>query len=196
MKKLVMFYGVILTFLFGMSVAMVHAQAKLDQQWFKVKVSGAFVMLGATGELAKDKGKGQFFLHVGGNASNICGGTSYIASIVSDCDGDGTFESVGGGFLDTCDINESGFTSDLTWNDPCDDIDFDVLLMGIVKGDPSLKSKGCVVTADSSPSIDVTGTGIYSDVVGQKCKLKASDIECEDLPFADQLVGLGFPPCP
>ena len=98
--------------------------------------------------------------------------------------------------LDTCDSSESGFTADLTWDDLCDDQDIDALVVGIVKGDPTLQSKGCVVTIDSSPSIDVTGTGIYSDAVSQKCKLKAPDIECEDLPFADQLVGLGFPPCP
>ena len=196
MKKLVICYGVILAFLFGLSVAMVHAQAKLDQKWFKVKVSGSFVVLEATGELTKEKGKAELFLHLGGNVPNACGGTSYIASIVSDCDGDDTFEIVGGGFLDTCDSSESGFTVDLTWDDPCDDQDIDALVVGRVKGDPTLQSKSCVVTIDSSPSADVTGTGIYSDAVGQKCKLKAPDIECEDLPFADQLVGLGFPPCP
>jgi hypothetical protein len=184
--------AIALVFLFGLSAGMVHAQ-KFDEMWFKTKIKVNIFVGDAGGEVNREREKGLAYLYLFAPLGIPCGGYDYLVQIVAEIDD--VWTVIGGGQIDTCNAAETAFWSELNW--VVDGISFVQFSNGEVKGDPKLKSKGSYTVADDGS--DPTGIG-RPPGIAKKSQLNGNDIDCDKLPFADNLGVIGdpleaLPPC-
>jgi hypothetical protein len=192
--RLSLFCAMALVFGLGVSVPMIHAQGNLDDTWYKAKFQSTQGWLtGTEGSLVKVKPSGlQYFFKVcdEGGISD-CGAVDYdVVLAIADFDGDGVFEAdeVFDISLATCGPLETSFAAELNITDVLDvDGDpvtvevFNQVANGQVTGSKNkLQSKGCVWTANNAV------TAFDPDIIGQKCKFKADQIDESKLPFTLQ----------